>query len=189
MKKIQQFSFLLLCFMCFLSFSQVKFEKEYRISEQSVPTKALEFIGEVGLTSSVKWYVEQSQEGRSYEAKTRSRRNRLSIEFDSLGGILEVEKKVRFSDLDPEQVSVIKNQLGERFERVTIKKIQVHWSGLRRDLLKIVQEGSTIATATHFEIVLRSLKDKEHYEVLLTRDGQFSKVLKIRPGSFDNLEY
>ena len=189
MKKMRSFIFASLCVLFTMGFSQTKFEKEYRISEQFVPKNALAFIQESGLALPVKWYVEQSQEGKSYEAKTTDKKHRLSIEFSQEGWILDIEKKVRLAALGTHQEEVIRSALTRRFKKFKIKKIQAHWSGSKDELLKILQKGGPLDQTTHYEIVLRSKTDKEHYEVLLTKEGEFSSVLRMLTGNFDNLEY
>lgn len=189
MKTIHRLIFVTICFFYALGFSQVKFEKENRISEQLVPTVALDFIKRAKLNDTVKWYVEQSQEGKTFEAKTKDKKHRISIEFSKEGRILEIEKKVRLAELDAQQIKVITSALIQRFKKFKIKKLQAHWSGSKDELLKILQKGGPIELATHYEIVLRSKTDKEHYEVLLTKGGEFSSVLRMITGSFDNLEY
>ena len=69
MKTIDQLIFVTLCSFYVVGFSQVKFEKEYRISEQLVPSIALDFIKQADLKDAVTCFVEQSQEGKSFEAK------------------------------------------------------------------------------------------------------------------------
>ncbi len=189
MKKICLLLIVLSCVCTSWCFSQIKFEKEYRIAEQSVPPAALDFIRKAALGQAVKWYIEQSQEGKSYEAKTVTRKNQLSIEFDQNGRILDIEKKLNLRELTSEKANLIMTALTQRFKRYKIKKLQAHWNGSEESLLAIVSEGSNSALATHYEIVLRSKTDKEHYEVFLNTTGQIEKVLKIRPGNFDNLEY
>ncbi len=189
MKKMRSFIFASLCVLFTMGFSQTKFEKEFRISEELVPKSALDFIEKSGLVLPLKWYVEQSQEGKSYEAKTADKKHRLSIEFSNEGRILDIEKKVRLAELDTPQEEVIRSALTRRFKKFKIKKIQAHWRGSKDELLKILQKDGPLEQATHYEIVLRSKTDNEHYEVLLTKEGEFSSVLRMLTGSFDNLEY
>ena len=189
MKKIRQLIFVLACSLFTMSFSQTKFEKEYRISEQSVPKQALNFIQQSTLSLPLKWYAEQSQEGKTYEAKTAARKHQLSIEFSHEGAILDIEKKVRLKELGFKKETIITTALTRRFKKFKVKKIQAHWSGSKDELLTILKKGSPIDQAAHFEIIIRSKMNKENYEVLLTTEGQFLKVLRIVTGGFDNLEY
>jgi uncharacterized protein YxjI len=50
----------------------------------------------------VKWYIEEGNDGNTFEAKVVYKRHRYSIEFSEEGQILDVEKKVKFSELSDE---------------------------------------------------------------------------------------
>lgn len=63
--------FLILLFLGFQTlFSQEKFEKEYRIKENRVPKKATQIIKMWNFPKKIKWYAEESNLGKTFEAKT-----------------------------------------------------------------------------------------------------------------------
>jgi len=97
----------------FTSYSQIKFEKEYRIKEDQVPKQAAMFIKKAFDNIKVKWYKEESHEGKTIEAKTVVDGIKHSMEFDTLGTTLDVERTVKLSSLS--------STLQENIKTVAIK--------------------------------------------------------------------
>ena len=189
MKKGSLYILVGLFFTSSFGFSQEKFEKEYRVKANAVPQKARQFIEQCELKEQIKWYLEESQDGKTFEAKTIKRRRQLSIEFDDEGNILDVEQRMSLAQLNAEKKAKISHAITERFGRSKLRKVQAQWSGSASTLIAMIKKGTSPVSARYFEIVLKSKRDREHYEVLLSDTGEFLKVLKITTGSFDNLEY
>ena len=78
---------------------QIKYEKEYDIEQKEVPRIALEFITKSGFEKHVRWYREESQDGTTIEAKSKKNRHKYSIEFDTSGKLLDIEKTVKMLEL------------------------------------------------------------------------------------------
>ena len=74
----------------FSGFSQEKFEREFRISKEEVPQKAQNFIKQCEFDKKVKWYMEESQDGKAIEAKSYKKNYKYSVEFDMKGNVLEL---------------------------------------------------------------------------------------------------
>ena len=51
-------------------FSQEKFEIEYRVKPSKVPEKSFKLIKSWRFKKKVKWYAEESNDGKTFEAKT-----------------------------------------------------------------------------------------------------------------------
>jgi hypothetical protein len=81
-------------------FSQEKFEKEYRVKPSEVPEKSFKLIKSWRFKKKVKWYAEESNDGKTFEAKTVHLNHVYSIEFNENGTLLDLEKKVSFSELE-----------------------------------------------------------------------------------------
>ena len=64
------------------TFSQDKYEKEYRIKYEEVPKSALNFINSINFSNKIKWYKEESLKSYTYEAKTIHKDIKFSVEFD-----------------------------------------------------------------------------------------------------------
>jgi hypothetical protein len=100
-----------------LAFSQLKYEREYRISKEEVPEEALAYIQKIGFDKKVKWYREEGLKSWSIEAKTRDNGQLYSIEFDSLGRIEDVEIKIKWKEVHEEGKKAIEEVLRKDFSK------------------------------------------------------------------------
>ena len=92
----------ILCFSCFYFncvFSQVKYEKEYRIKNDEIPDNIKSYLNTVAFKNKIKWYKEEGLSKYTYEAKTSHDNLNFSIEFDSLGIIEDVEFKIEWKSV------------------------------------------------------------------------------------------
>ena len=172
--------------------AQIKFEKEERIKEDQVPVAALQFMSDSGIDSKIKWYRETSQEGIHIEGKTIHRGIKHSIEFDTLGRILDIEREFKLPELGKSQAENITSALDGKFERYRIKKIQSQWTGRREVLIDLMLGNeATEAYKLRFEIVVsgRHQGQAGFFEVLLEPDGQLVELLTIVPRASDNLDF
>ena len=141
MMDIKYFHIYILCLILYLTgFSnslngQQKFEREFRVSEEEVPPKALEAFQNSLFTNKIKWYKEISNEGISFEAKTKKQKTRFSIEFDSLGILQDIEVKTPFADIPDEGRKAIKIHLSDEFEKWKIVKTQFQLTGIGNEMV------------------------------------------------------
>lgn len=186
--------FLILLFLGFQTlFSQEKFEREYRIKENHAPKKATQIIKMWNFPKKIKWYAEESNLGKTFEAKTCFRKNKFSIEFSENGTILDVEKTVKLKELPLETQQKITRALKNRFRKYRLKKIQIQYVGSESAIYKEIfplkphQEKPII----NYEIVVKGKTDKTYqsFEILLNTKGAIEKELKIKSGLSLNLEF
>lgn len=175
------------------AFGQQKFEKEYRINAVEAPAAAQAFISKCAFDGKVKWYREESQDGKTIEAKTKHRQERYSIEFDSAGALLDVEKTVRFKRLNPQTRKQLCTSLDRRFLKYKISKTQIQWTAPANDALtELIKTGTSAKTYTrHYELVLKAKSDGTWavYELLLEENGAVVQELKVVQRHTDNLEF
>lgn len=177
----------------FSFFAQQKFEKEYRINSNEIPAKSLQIIKMWNFKKKVKWFAEESNDGKTFEAKVVYKRHSYSIEFSEEGQILDVEKKVKFSELSREIQLEIKENLSKKFKKYRIKKVQIQYSGTETAIynevfqLKTTHERAKI----NFEIVLKAKKQNDYalYEILTDNKGNLIEELKFKQESSLNLEF
>ncbi|MDP5105474.1 MAG: hypothetical protein NWQ31_04810 [Polaribacter sp.] len=177
----------------FSFFAQQKFEKEYRVKPNEIPLKSLQIIKMWNFEKKVKWFAEESNDGKTFEAKVVYKRDRYSIEFSEEGQILDVEKKVKFSELSSEIQRKIKENLSKKFKKYRIKKVQIQYSGTETAIynevfqLKTTHERAKI----NFEIILKAKKENDYalYEILADNKGILIKELKFKQESSLNLEF
>lgn len=195
MPYIKSFSvFFLLCFMTsFQLLSQEKFEKEYRVKPTEVPKKAFELIEKWNFKKKLKWYAEESNDGKTFEAKVRFKKHKFSIEFSEKGHILDVEKTIRFSELSSKSREQIQQLLAKKFKKHRIKKVQIQFLGTKESLYDAVFDKNPTAknVIVNYELVVKGKKEKENflYEILLDAKLRIIKELKFSASNSVNLEF
>ncbi len=189
------------CFLIILIFTilplgvsaQTKFEREYRIKEKDVPERALQFINHAVEGGKVKWYAEESQDGKSIEAKVKYQKQKFSMEFDTLGNLQDVEKTIKFQDLDQNTSESISGSLTTKFGDYKILKIQIQWtSDNPATMIDLIKKGSSVNPFFEkFEIVLETREDKTYkaFEVLISQHGAIEKTLELDLRSMNNMEF
>jgi hypothetical protein len=174
------------------SFSQEKFEKEYRIKENSVPEKAKVFVNKFKFDKKIKWFAEESQDGKTIEAKSYLEGYKYSIEFLENGNLIDVEKEIEFIELTKSFQQKIKNSLASKYKKFKIKKLQIQHKGNEEDVLKTILNDNKIkAVLVHYELVVKATKNKEskRYELLIDRNGVILKELIYKKIYSINLEF
>lgn len=187
------FVFLLILTVDGISFSQEKFEREYRVAPSEVPEKSLQIVKNWDFKNRVKWYAEESNEGKTFEAKVKHEKYKYSIEFSDNGNLIDVEKEVAFSELEENIQKKIKNNLRNKYRKYKFRKTQIQYKGIPSDLKNIFLKQPTnhINTRLFYEIVIKAKKDKMYslYELLVDDNGDLLKELKFKASSFVNLEF
>jgi hypothetical protein len=181
---------IIICFVFQTVFGQYKFEREYRIKQSEAPEQAIKFTNQIGFKNRIKWYAEESQDGKTFESKVYHNGKKHSIEFSSTGEIIDVEVKVKFSKLAENIQYKIKSVLKTKFKKFKIRKVQLQYKGDKELLIKGIKNDFEIAPK--FEIVLKGKSNKnfELYELLFDSTGErIEKELKFSPDNFDNLQF
>ncbi len=157
--------FALLTFSTSPLISQQKFEQEYRLDEDQVPSLASDFVEEISFDRKVRWYLEEGLDRFSIEAKTRYRGHKYSLEFDSTGMLEDIEIEVEMEKLPASVIDSINTFLCKDFEKFKVTKVQLQLVG---DPLTL-KEWFEVPFATNDEIEV-------NYEIVAkTRNGQVRK--------------
>ena len=172
-------------------FAQEKFEKEYRINVSEVPKSAVDLIENWNFSSKVKWFAEESNDGKSFEAKVKFKGSMHSIEFSENGTILDVEKEVKFSKLSKDVQQNIEKSLLKNFQKFSIQKVQIQFLGSESEIFNAVFKQTNTLENTNYEIELKGKKSDEYfmYEVLVTSDFVVKKELKFSSINALNLQF
>ena len=171
-------------------FGQTKTEVEYKVKKELVPAQAVDFIEDCNFSKKVKWYIEVSEQGKSFEAKTKHRKTLYSIEFDSTGFIEDVEWIIGFNDLPELLQKQLYAELEKEFVNYRIVKIQVQWTGDPDSLKTLIKSGSSEEKfTTNYEIELSGTfsETQGYFEVLTNDRGEILKISKIVHPSSDNI--
>jgi hypothetical protein len=172
--------------------SQTKFEREFRVEPADFPAGARSFAEDGPFDRRIKWLKEESQDGITYEAKTRYNRAKYSIEFDTLGNVIDVEKTIKVRKLDDRIRKSIEQGLQKVFARYKISKVQEQWKADDETLLELIRNGrSEKPYERRYEVIVKARKDeaKDFYEVLLTPAGETVRISKIVYRTSQNLEF
>lgn len=174
-------------------FAQQKFEREYHVDTVKVPKLSKHIIKMWGFKEKIKWYAEESQDGKTFEAKVCYKKRKHSIEFSEKGEIIDVEIKVNFSELDKEVQKKIRKTLGERFRKFKIKKTQIQYTGDESAMYTAVFDLETHheKSLPLYELIVKGKAKKSYvkYEFLFDSKGNIMKELQFAPQNTDNLEF
>ncbi len=185
--------FLLSFFVVFTASSQFKYEREYRVSEEKVPELAVTFLREFSFSKKVKWYSEESQDGKTFEAKLYHKSQKYSFEFDEKGKILDVEIKRKLKEIKKEDCFTIQKKLKSLFRKYRLKKLQIQFSGSSESIVKELKKYMETNTYDEvlFELVVSGVKQQNYgtHELLLNTNGDVVKALKVKAFNSDNLEF
>ncbi len=174
------------------SHAQIKNEKEERIKSADVPKKARQFMHECGIVGKIKWYREYSNQGIHIEGKTVHQGIKHSIEFDTLGQILDIEREFKIEQLDANTVNNITQALSSLFQRLKIRKIQQQWTGNESSLVSLMLGVTEVQNyRLRYEIVVTGKREGNtgYFEVLLEPDGALVELLRISRRASDNLDF
>lgn len=182
---------------CFLAGSlsaagQTKLEREYRIRTEAAPEAARAFVSALSFEGRVRWYVEESLEETSVEAKTKHQGQYYSIEFDSSGRLQDIEVEISREAIPLETRSKITTHLDSLFSKNTISKIQIQYTGNETTLQELIKNGNTPgAYAVKYELIVKGSgkNGKRLYEFLFSETGLPEKMSLIVLRNTDNLEY
>lgn len=179
-------SLMLLAFALFLFpeaiVAQQKVEREYAINPAQVPAAALQFFHETFLNARIRWYAEESQRGRSIEAKVKQAGTIYSIEFDETGKLQDIESLITFKSLPESLRRTIEHTLEAEFSRIKIYKVQRQWTGPATTLKALLMKKTPAEKySTRYELVIRGTKEKStsDYEVLVDDQGTLIQTSKI----------
>lgn len=183
---IMSLTFLLPAF----STAQVKFEKESRISRDDVPEIAFLMLDELNLDVRVRWFMEESERGYSYEGKYKLNRVWHSIEFDSTGQFQDAEIEIKEKELPEGTRRRMHADFSAEFDRYRIRKIQRQLSGPREEVLSALDtQALPPAIRVRYEIVVKGKASGEThlYEYLFSRTGEPERKARIILRNTDHL--
>lgn len=174
-----------------VSYSQTKFETESRLSKDLVPNNAKTFVFELVPDKKIKWYKEESQEGKSIEAKTCYQNIKYSIEFNPDGTLQDVEIDTNIKQINQSTATTIIDYLTTTYSEFKIKKIQTQYSGSNSDLLDYFKTKNRKNITIKYEIVLKGKTEsgKQLYELLFTENGTIESTKQIVFRNTDNIEF
>jgi len=175
-----------------ISFAQKKFEKEERIERDDIPKLALKFVEELKLKSKIKWFKETGLSTTTFEAKTRSKGKKYSIEFNNSGNLEDVEISISKKEIKKDVLNKIESDLKKKLEKFKIQKIQLQYSGSKEAVQsKILKNEHNKDLIINYEIIVSAKVNKkfQKFEYLFSDLGAYIQYKTIVLINTDNLEY
>lgn len=171
--------------------AQTKIEREFKIRESEVPVSAREFIRSCELSGKVKWYREENGSTISFEAKTRHRGKKYSIEFSEAGALEDAEELSRMQKLPAELSLTLTTALRTEFKRFRVEKIQIQYSGSEASVLEVITRGNSTGCTVKYELVVAGVSASEngHFELLFDSGGVLLERTKLIERGTENIEY
>lgn len=175
----------------FFAFSQEKIEREVKVKSSQVPTPAKEWLADAfEELRKPKWYLEYSQNGKSFEAKFHLNNYFYSVEFDSLGKLQDVEIEIPSSEIPTETWTKIQRYFSGEFNEVSVQKIQRQLIGKEDDVEDFFDENESEGVTIRFEIVFEGKNDTwQVWEGLFDELGTLISVVKVQSRPLDNLVF
>lgn len=173
-------------------FAQEKFEKESRMNQRDVPSKALLFIDSLNYKAKIKWFKEEGLTTKSIEAKFKNNKTKYSIEFDTLGNIEDIEVEVNERDIKSYITDSVSAQLKLDCSNYKIVKIQKQFTGSENELFSLLKMGvNREQIKIKYEIIVRCNQQKKVnlFEYLFNEKGKLITKSKIVFKNSSHLEY
>ncbi len=103
----------------------VKEEVETVIRAKELPASSLALLNPwIQQATDVRYFRETDGQSRSYEIKFWLDGARWSVEFDADGTYNDTEIERSFSELPPDVAESVRSELGKRFDKFSIRRIQ-----------------------------------------------------------------
>jgi hypothetical protein len=174
------------------AFTQLKYEKESRLKKADIPPLAFELIESLAIPGKTKWYLEQSLNGNSVEAKFRFNQKYYSIEFDTEGNLQDVEITIQINEISDKVKETIFKKLESEFNKYSIQKIQAHYPGKSAEVLSIIKKPLNLNGKTvKYELIVngKTGNTTKQYEIVFDTNGILTEKKEIIQKNADNLEF
>lgn len=151
-----------------------KIEIERRVDKEVLPDRMLEYLDRhYEDTRSTRYYLEQTEDGKFYEAKFKYRRSRYSVKFRIDGSLYDVERQLKYKELPGAARDQIEKALSDKLQRWRIVKVQER-----------LEKGQVMG----YEIEIKG-KSSDHlgyFEAQFDREGKLQDLQTIeqRPNDF-----
>ncbi|GGD22262.1 hypothetical protein [Hyunsoonleella pacifica] len=186
-------------FICLLwfsfSFSQVKDEKEERISLSEFPKIAQNYFSNFSdQVKYLKFYRETDGEKQSFEAKFKIHKLYYSAEFDALGKLEDIEIVIKKRHIAKEVLTRIMAYFEANYKKTRLLKIQKqyvnHTNTNDKSFIQHIVDNPN-DRYTHFEIIAETKTEKlrELSEFTFNKNGNFESSRKVTSSSYEHALY
>lgn len=193
MKSTRNFLLVLLLLSSISVLGQDKVEREVSVKQKQVPLEARKWLKDAfESVGNPKWYKEFSELGYSYEAKFKLNHRFHSVEFDSLGNILDVEIELEWEELSDEVKANLTSHFEGTLQGFKLEKIQIQYSGLSEDVEDFFDEKETDGILIQYEIEYQAEDPSgviRIWEGTFSHEGKFLAHRRIEVREIFNLYF
>ncbi|GAB4237100.1 MAG: hypothetical protein Tsb0034_12050 [Ekhidna sp.] len=169
-----------------------KFEKESRLKKGEFPKELIQLLDSyLSESDRVRFYEEQSSDGKTFEVKFTYNGNRYSIEFLENLNLQDIEMEVQIDQVDSYVMDAIQDEL-KVFDKAKIEKCQVQFTSENRTASEQItsaineQQGEVIK----YELIVSGKKEKwKTYEMLFDENGHLVSSKEVVKRSIDFILY
>ena len=175
-----------------LSLAQEKVEREWRVKNKEVPESAKKWFKDAyELPKRVKWYAEENETGRYFEAKLCWKKHKHSVKFSESGEIQDIEIEFKLYELSDELSSNIQKRLDSISSNHRIIRLQQQWTGSSDNLEDLIDENEKKGLTVRYELELfiRTGEEAGYHELLFSDSGELLLKRPIRMNTEDHLQY
>jgi hypothetical protein len=142
-------------------------QNDKKISSEKIPFAISSYIkGEYPQFKKVKYYKETINDTIMYEVELRKKEEKFSLLFYENGQLYEVEKEVKYKELQAEIRKNVEAELASRFLKYKINKVQFVNPHL----------------VNKYEMNVKGKTDKgiSYFEIYFNKDGKFIELEEIK---------
>lgn len=169
----------------------LKNEKEFRIAHSEAPMLAQKIVDNFKVIKKIKWYKQTNFKQVSFEAKFKKKKCFYSVLFDTSGSIIDIEKTVKWKNLEESAKNNIEEILNKEFEKFKIIKCQIQYTADQFDLENFFEnESQSVRKKVNYEVEVEGkVENWLKYEFLIDYNGKILRKREIVDISTDNLNY
>lgn len=134
------------------------------------------------------FYREFDGDSVSYEAKFMHGAYLLSIEFNEIGLIQDIEKLIEFDEIPENTGNAINSYLNDQYTKFKITRIQRQYSGGDELTISFLNEDfGSLTIRYELEIEAQNKEELGAFEFLFNENGKFLQKRRIVRRSLDNI--
>lgn len=187
--------FLVMLFLGFAGFSQVKSEREFRIKKSQFPATSLEkarpYLEGV---RKLRFYKEIDAGKVSYEIKFKKARLHYSVEFSDSGELEDIEVRIKPVDIPEEGWKAIEDHLSGSFLKYKVRKIQQQYRRASFPSDSITFRNAfqnLLLPQVRYELMVyaKSRDGYRDFEITYDARGNFIRMKQSLPPNYDHVLY
>jgi hypothetical protein len=186
---------ILLLFLGFTGFAQVKSEREFRIKKSQFPVAALEKAQpHLEGVRKLRFYKEIDAGRVSYEIKFKKARLHYSVEFSDSGELEDIEVRIKPVDIPEDAWKAIEDHLSGSFLKYKVRKIQQQYRRASFPSDSVTFRNAfqnLLLPEIRYELMVytKTRDGYQDYEITYDARGAFIMMKQSLPPNYDHVLY